>query len=208
MPMRRPATAPGVLTQIPYKIFAPEVAKLGHTLYSEQDLGVGMVFLPHDNAYAQARAKAIIEEVLEARELFLFGWREVPINIKLLGAKAASTLPRIEQVLVAPRSAHERRRVRAPALPRPQRDREARRRGQDPALLHPVLFLAGDRLQGAAHLALAAEVLPRSRRTPTTRRRSPFTISATPRIPSRPGRSRSPSACSRTTARSIPAAAM
>src|SRR4051812_29139862 len=90
----------GVMTQIPYKVFVPEVQKLGHRLYQEKDLGVGMVFLPHDNAYAQARAKAIIEEVIEARGLFLFGWREVPINIKLLGEKAASTLPRIEQVLV------------------------------------------------------------------------------------------------------------
>src|SRR4051812_5371254 len=90
----------GVVTQIPYKIFAPEVAKLGHSLYDEKDLGVGMVFLPHDNAYAQARAKAIVEEVVEERELFLFGWRPVPIAIKLLGEKAASTLPRIEQVLI------------------------------------------------------------------------------------------------------------
>jgi glutamate synthase domain-containing protein 2/glutamate synthase domain-containing protein 1/glutamate synthase domain-containing protein 3 len=90
----------GVMTQIPYKIFVPEVKKLGHNLYSESDLGVGMVFLPHDNAYAQARAKAIVEEVIEKRGLFLFGWREVPINIKLLGDKAASTLPRIEQVLI------------------------------------------------------------------------------------------------------------
>ncbi len=90
----------GVETQIPYRIFAPEVAKLGHKLFNESDLAVGMVFLPHDNAYAQAHAKAIIEEVIAKRGLFLFGWREVPINIKLLGDKAASTLPRIEQVLI------------------------------------------------------------------------------------------------------------
>ncbi|HEY3900406.1 MAG TPA: glutamate synthase large subunit [Chthoniobacter sp.] len=90
----------GVSTQIPYKIFAPEVQKLGHRLFQESDLGVGMVFLPHDNAYAQARAKAITEEVIEKRGLFQFGWRDVPINIHMLGDKAASTLPRIEQVLV------------------------------------------------------------------------------------------------------------
>ena len=59
-----------------------------------------MVFLPHDNAYAQARAKAITDEVIEKRGLFLFGWREVPTNIRMLGEKAASTLPRIEQVLI------------------------------------------------------------------------------------------------------------
>ncbi len=90
----------GVMTQIPYKIFAPEVARLGHQLYKDDDLGVGVLFLPHDNAYAQARAKAITEEVLEKRGLFLFGWREVPINIRVLGEKAQSTMPRIEQVLI------------------------------------------------------------------------------------------------------------
>jgi glutamate synthase domain-containing protein 2/glutamate synthase domain-containing protein 1/glutamate synthase domain-containing protein 3 len=90
----------GVVTQLPVKIFKPEVQKLGHNLYHDGDLGVGMMFLPHDNAYAQARAKAITEEVLEQRGLFLFGWREVPINIRVLGDKAASTLPRIEQVLI------------------------------------------------------------------------------------------------------------
>jgi glutamate synthase domain-containing protein 2/glutamate synthase domain-containing protein 1/glutamate synthase domain-containing protein 3 len=90
----------GVTTQIPYKIFGPEVVKLGHRLYQDSDLAVGMVFLPHDNAYAQARAIAITEEVVEQRGLFLFGWRQVPIAIKLLGEKAASTLPRIEQVLI------------------------------------------------------------------------------------------------------------
>jgi len=90
----------GVSTQIPYKIFTPEVQKLGHRLFQESDLGVGMVFLPHDNAYAQARAKAITEEIIEKRGLFHFGWREVPTNIHMLGDTAASTLPRIEQVFV------------------------------------------------------------------------------------------------------------
>ncbi len=90
----------GVLTQLPYKLLRAEVRKLGHTLYDDADLGVGMVFLPHDNAYAQARAKVLIEEVLEKRGLFLFGWREVPINLRVLGATAQLTMPRIEQVLV------------------------------------------------------------------------------------------------------------
>ncbi len=90
----------GVLTQIPYRLFRPEVSRMGHTLYNDNDLGVGFVFLPHDNAYAQARAKAIVEEVLAYRGLFLFGWREVPLNILVLGDKAQLTMPRIEQVLI------------------------------------------------------------------------------------------------------------
>ncbi|GAB4172828.1 MAG: glutamate synthase large subunit [Terrimicrobiaceae bacterium] len=91
----------GVMTQIPHKLFAPIIARRGHTLYHPEDLGVGVVFLPHDNAYAQARAKAITEEVLAKRGLFLLGWREVPIGLRVLGEKAQSTMPRIEQVLVA-----------------------------------------------------------------------------------------------------------
>ncbi|HEY5778626.1 MAG TPA: glutamate synthase large subunit [Terrimicrobiaceae bacterium] len=90
----------GVVTQIPYKLFVPEVTRMGHTLYKEGDLAVGVLFLPHDNAYAQARAKAITQEVLEKRGLFLFGWREVPINIRVLGEKAQTTMPRIEHVLI------------------------------------------------------------------------------------------------------------
>ena len=90
----------GVVTQIPYKVLAPEVKRLGHELFQESDLGVGFIFLPHDNAYAQARAKAITEEVITKRNLFLFGWREVPINFRVLGEKAQSTMPRIEQVLI------------------------------------------------------------------------------------------------------------
>ena len=36
----------GVITQIPYKLFVPEVVRLGHTLYKEGDLAVGVMFLP------------------------------------------------------------------------------------------------------------------------------------------------------------------
>ncbi|MGC1479432.1 MAG: glutamate synthase large subunit [Chthoniobacterales bacterium] len=90
----------GICTQIPYQIFAPEVARLGHQLYKESDLGVGVLFLPHDNAYAQARAKAITQEVVEKRGMFFFGWREVPINLRVLGEKAQMTMPRIEHALI------------------------------------------------------------------------------------------------------------
>src|SRR5271165_1486913 len=90
----------GVMTQIPYKLFRKEITKLGHTLYNDSDLGIGFAFLPHDNAYAQARAKAIIEEVVELRGLFQFGWREVPLNVLVLGEKAQLTMPRIEQALI------------------------------------------------------------------------------------------------------------
>ena len=48
----------GITTQIPYKIFASEVEKLGQKLYNNSDLAVGVMFLPDDNEYETARAKA------------------------------------------------------------------------------------------------------------------------------------------------------
>ena len=90
----------GITTQIPYQLFRKVIAALGHQLYNDTDLGVGMMFLPHQNLYAQARAKAITEEVVAKRGLFLFGWRPVPTLPHVLGNKAFSTMPTIQQVLM------------------------------------------------------------------------------------------------------------
>lgn len=90
----------GITTQIPHKLFRKSVASLGHQLYRDSDLGVGMIFLPHQHLYAQARAKAITEEVITKRGLFLFGWRPVPVLPHVLGNKAFSTIPTIEQILM------------------------------------------------------------------------------------------------------------
>ncbi len=89
----------GVLTQIPYKLFRLEVEKMGHTLFQDSDLGVGMMFLPND-PYTQARCRHITEVVLAEHKLFIFGWRVVPVNTSVLGEKALKTCPNIEQVLI------------------------------------------------------------------------------------------------------------
>jgi glutamate synthase (NADPH/NADH) large chain/glutamate synthase (ferredoxin) len=91
----------GVLTQIPHRFFRREIEKLGHKLYRDEDLGVGMFFLPASNVYAQARCRQIAEEVLTQRGLVVIGWRPVPVNIKVVGDKAAATAPKIEQCLIA-----------------------------------------------------------------------------------------------------------
>ena len=89
----------GILTQIPYKLFRPELTKMGHNLFQDSDLGVGMMFLPND-PYTQARCRHITETVLNEHKLFIFGWRVVPVNLAVLGEKALKTCPDIEQVLV------------------------------------------------------------------------------------------------------------
>jgi glutamate synthase domain-containing protein 2/glutamate synthase domain-containing protein 1/glutamate synthase domain-containing protein 3 len=89
----------GILTQIPYKIFRAEIAKMERNLFQDSDLGVGMMFLPND-PYTQARCRHITETVLQEHKLFIFGWRVVPVNQSVLGEKALRTCPDIEQILV------------------------------------------------------------------------------------------------------------
>ena len=89
----------GILTQIPHRLFRYEVEKMGHKLFQDSDLGVGMMFLPND-PYTQARCRHITETVLRENKLFIFGWRVVPVNTAVLGEKALRTCPDIEQVLI------------------------------------------------------------------------------------------------------------
>lgn len=90
----------GVLTQLPTKLLAKEVERLGSRLDAAKDLGVGMVFLPRKDTETQKVARGIIEGVIQRRGLALLGWRKVPIDVEALGDKAKDTRPEIEQVLV------------------------------------------------------------------------------------------------------------
>ena len=90
----------GVLTQIPYDLFRPEVEKLGHKLFTDSDLAVGFLFLPPDAPYEQGFCHKVVEETLEKRKLCLFGWRKVPVLMEVLGDKALATCPDMEQVLI------------------------------------------------------------------------------------------------------------
>ena len=91
----------GVLTQIPYPLFREFLEEKGKKLYSDEDLGVGVIFLPKDDEYAQARAKKVVENAIKGEHLSVLGWRDVPVDDSCLGQKAKETQPRIVQVLIA-----------------------------------------------------------------------------------------------------------
>ena len=61
--------------------------------------GVGMVFLNHDPALAEA-ARTGLREELEREGLHVAGWRVVPINPEACGEQSRQTAPRVEQVFV------------------------------------------------------------------------------------------------------------
>jgi glutamate synthase (NADPH/NADH) large chain/glutamate synthase (ferredoxin) len=90
----------GILTQLPVKFFVQEVPAVASKLEAEQELGVGMVFMPNNDEDAYALCKALVEHVITVQGLGMFGWRTVPVDMSVIGDSAALTAPRIEQVLL------------------------------------------------------------------------------------------------------------
>jgi glutamate synthase domain-containing protein 2/glutamate synthase domain-containing protein 1/glutamate synthase domain-containing protein 3 len=90
----------GVLTQIPHALFRRELEKRGHKLFEDRDLAVGMFFLPKASDYEAAHCRKIAEEVIKESGLLPVDWRDVPINPRVMGDKAAATAPLIEQLLI------------------------------------------------------------------------------------------------------------
>ena len=91
----------GLLTQLPIEFFKDYLASVNKPLFRDSDLGVGMIFLPKGDDYAQAHCKKIVETAVKAEGLSFLGWREVPTDSSCLGRKALDTLPLIVQALVA-----------------------------------------------------------------------------------------------------------
>jgi glutamate synthase (NADPH/NADH) large chain/glutamate synthase (ferredoxin) len=91
----------GLLTQLPLDLFKAYLTERKKSLFREQDLGVGMIFLPRGDEYAQAHAKKIVETAIKAEGLAWLDWREVPTDSSCLGRKAIETQPLIVQALVA-----------------------------------------------------------------------------------------------------------
>ena len=88
----------GILTQIPINFFDDEIAKTGHEKRDEP-LGIGMMFLPRNDYAALEKCRTIIESELLDHGYYIYGWRQVPINNSVIGEKANSTRPEIEQVM-------------------------------------------------------------------------------------------------------------
>jgi glutamate synthase (ferredoxin) len=90
----------GLLTQIPTPLFYREAASLGLALEPGQPFAVGAFFLPRERD-ALDRATAIIEEVLCREGLPVLGWRDVPVDLDVLGAGARASCPTIRQAILA-----------------------------------------------------------------------------------------------------------
>jgi glutamate synthase (NADPH/NADH) large chain len=125
----------GLMVEAPQAFFAEQVRIIGQTL-RPGPIAIGQIFLPRTDLGAQDRARAIVEtEVLRAG-FFIYGWRQTPIDLSVVGSKADATRPEIEQVMLA-----------APSELAGPEDREA---------LERELYLCRRRIEGA----ITAEGVP------------------------------------------------
>jgi len=86
----------GLLTQIPRKLIAAELAKRDLEVPTDR-IAVVMAFMPLRRA---ADARSLVAEALEAENLDLVEWRSVPIDPSVLGEHARREMPLVEQAIV------------------------------------------------------------------------------------------------------------
>ncbi len=89
----------GILIQVPHKFFQRESARLGFSLPGERYFGVGMLFLPQDEALRH-QFEGIVEAICEEEGQHVLGWRTVPTDDRTLGPTARAAQPVIRQLFV------------------------------------------------------------------------------------------------------------
>ena len=89
----------GIQIEIAPDFFREKILATGHNLDDTKRLCVGMVFLPRTNYADQEKSREIIESVLLEENFYIYGWRQVPVNPKVLGKTADQNRPEIAQVL-------------------------------------------------------------------------------------------------------------
>lgn len=88
----------GIRLDIPQGFFAREVSETGHKP-ADAPICVGQMFLPRTDLGAQERARSMVEAEILRDGLYIYGWRQPPIDITIIGEKANAARPQIEQIL-------------------------------------------------------------------------------------------------------------
>ncbi len=86
------------ILQVPQDFFRAQVEQTGHKLRSGR-IAVGQIFLPRTDYAAQETCRTIVESEILRAGFYLYGWRQVPVDVSIIGEKANATRPEIEQVI-------------------------------------------------------------------------------------------------------------
>ena len=90
----------GLHIDLPHRFFDDAVVASGHKVLPNR-LAVGMIFLPRTDLGAQESCRTIVESVIIEAGYTIYGWRQVPVDVSVIGMKAQATRPEIEQIMIA-----------------------------------------------------------------------------------------------------------
>ncbi|RXR31116.1 glutamate synthase large subunit [Sphingobium fluviale] len=90
----------GIHVDLPVRFFDDAIAASGHKPLPNR-LAVGMIFLPRTDLGAQEMCRTIVESEIIAAGYTIYGWRQVPVDVSVIGEKAQRTRPEIEQIMIA-----------------------------------------------------------------------------------------------------------
>ena len=89
----------GILIQIPDKFLRDELNWGGIQLPPAGEYGIGMIFLPREDA-ARSACEKVIAKKIAAEGQTLIGWRDVPVNKNGLGESVKLLEPVVRQVFI------------------------------------------------------------------------------------------------------------
>ncbi|MCU0728597.1 MAG: glutamate synthase large subunit, partial [Sphingopyxis sp.] len=90
----------GLHVDLPVRFFDDAIASAGHRVRPNR-LAVGMIFLPRTDLGAQETCRTIVESAIIEAGYTIYGWRQVPVDVSVIGEKAQRTRPEIEQIMIA-----------------------------------------------------------------------------------------------------------
>ena len=89
----------GIKVEVSPDFFNEKIKLTGHSHDTNKRICVGMVFMPRNDYSNQEKCRSIVETVLLNEDYYIYGWRQVPVNPKVLGLTAEANRPEIAQVL-------------------------------------------------------------------------------------------------------------
>jgi len=90
----------GIHVQIPQDFIKAHIRRTGHEP-GRGRLAVGQVFLPKTDLGAQEKCRSIVESEILNFGYTIYGWRQVPVDISVIGEKSNAVRPEIEQIMIA-----------------------------------------------------------------------------------------------------------
>ncbi|MSP06348.1 MAG: hypothetical protein EXR13_02095, partial [Candidatus Fonsibacter sp.] len=73
----------GIHLELSKDFFEEQIKITGHHTHKNDQLCVGMIFLPRNDYGAQEACRTIVEHELLSSNFYIFGWRQVPVKAKV-----------------------------------------------------------------------------------------------------------------------------